>query len=156
MGNLVIVLSLLFLNAPDLLAGAKTVADADPFQEEFRDVASDLRCPTCTGISVLESEASFSVQIKDIVKEKVKAGESRDQILSYFTERYGPWILREPPKTGFNIVAWAFPIALLVLGPIFVYLLVWRKKRVSSAKGVRSSSDIVDEMESRLAEMRGT
>src|SRR5689334_3500058 len=88
--------------------------DNDPY---FRDVAKELRCPTCTGLSVLESDASFSVQIKDQVKEQIGLGKNKEQIVSYFVDRYGPWILREPPKQGFNLLAWLVPSLLLCLGP---------------------------------------
>ena len=83
---------------------------------EFRDVAEGLRCPTCTGLSVLESDAKFSTQIKDEVQEQLDKGRSKDEIYKFFVERYGPWILREPPKEGFNFFTWAFPIGLLVFG----------------------------------------
>ena len=63
-------------------------------KEFFKDVAGELRCPTCTGLSVLDSDASFSVQIKDQVDEQIKEGKSKDEILSFFVERYGPWILK--------------------------------------------------------------
>jgi cytochrome c-type biogenesis protein CcmH len=129
--------------------------DQGPLYDEYRDVASDLRCPTCTGLSVLESDARFAVQIKDIVKEKVQAGESKEQILKYFTERYGPWILRAPPKTGFNLIAWALPIGLLLAGPPLVWLLVWRKRRVVSTFGVRPTEAIVAEFQARLEASRG-
>ncbi len=124
--------------------------------EEFRDVAGEMRCPTCTGLSVLESDTSFSRQIKDIVVEQVQAGKSKDEILTYFTDRYGPWILRSPPTQGFNILAWLVPIAILVLGPPAVWFFVWRRRRVISTFGVRSSTDIIEEMQRELAALRGS
>jgi cytochrome c-type biogenesis protein CcmH/NrfF len=125
-----------------------------PQGEQFVDVAKELRCPTCTGLSVLESDAKFSVQIKDIVKEQVEQGKSKDEILKYFTERYGPWILRAPPKTGFNVLAWALPIGVLILGPLLVWFFVWRKRKVVSTQGVRSTDAILAEMHDRLAARR--
>lgn len=122
--------------------------------EKFLDIAKELRCPTCTGLSVLESDAKFSVQIKDIVKEQVEQGKSKDEVLQYFTERYGPWILRAPPTTGFNVLAWALPIAVLILGPLGVWFFVWRRRRVVSTQGVRAAEAIIDEMHARLAAIR--
>lgn len=134
----------------------------DPFtglseekRDEFLDVAKDLRCPTCTGLSVLESDAPFSKQIKDIVKEQVEAGKNKAEVLQYFTERYGPWILRAPPKQGFNLLAWLVPIAILILGPVLVWFFVWRKgAMVTRRSGVRSSDEIIAEMNERLAALR--
>lgn len=122
--------------------------------EQFRDVAKELRCPTCTGLSILESDARFSVQIKDLVKEQVEAGKNKQEILQFFTERYGPWILRSPPKTGFNILAWAIPIGMMLIGPILIWLFVWRKRRVITSLGVRPIEAIVEEMNSRLETLR--
>lgn len=109
---------------------ASTSSDAtgSVFQDQFRDVASDLRCPTCVGLSVLESDAPFSKQIKDEVTSQLKAGKSHEEILTFFTERYGPWILRVPPKTGVSILAWAIPLAVLLTGPLAVWFLVWRRR----------------------------
>lgn len=124
--------------------------------ESFRDVAKELRCPTCTGLSVLESDAAFSVQIKDIVKEQVEAGKSKEEILKYFTARFGPWILRSPPVSGFNIWAWAVPVGLLVLGPPLIWFFIWRKRRVVSTLGVRPDETIIREMQERLTHLRAS
>ncbi len=120
----------------------------------FRDVAYELRCPTCTGLSVLESSASFSEQIKSQVREQISAGKDKGEILEFFVERYGPWILREPPKEGFNLLAWLLPTAVLVFGPIVIWLLVWKRRREVETYGVRSLESVIDEMNSRLNQMR--
>ena len=130
---------------------------SDDKRDEFLDVAKDLRCPTCTGLSVLESDAPFSKQIKDIVKEQVQSGKNKDEVLEYFTQRYGPWILRAPPKQGFNLVAWIIPLAILIFGPILVWFFVWRRGSVvSPGLGVRSSDEIITEMNAELAALRAS
>lgn len=139
--------------APPIPAEA-TFPEGSPAQLEFLDVAKELRCPTCTGLSVLESDAPFSLQIKDIVKDQVNGGKSKDEILQYFTERYGPWILRSPPKKGFNLLAWALPIAVLLGGPPLIWFFVWRKRRIAVTQGVRSTDDILAEMKARLDALR--
>ncbi len=120
----------------------------------FRDIAKEFRCPTCTGLSVLESDAGFSVQIKEQVQEQLNLGKNHDQIRQYFTERYGPWILREPPPKGFNILAWAIPIALLCIGPILIWLLVWKRHKPVESRGVRSATVIMQELQDKLTRMK--
>ena len=122
-------------------------------KEFFKDVAGELRCPTCTGLSVLDSDASFSVQIKDQVDEQIKEGKSKDEILSFFVERYGPWILREPPKSGFNLMAWATPIALLIAGPLLIWMFFLRRDESLEAH-VRNSEEIIAEMHDELKKLR--
>ena len=119
---------------------------------KFRDTAGQLRCPTCTGLSILESDARFSQQIKQIVLEQVEAGKSKDEILQYFTDRYGAWILRAPPAKGFNLVAWAVPLALMFFGPLLVWLFVWRRPKTSAeGASMRKRDDIIAEFKARLA-----
>ncbi len=121
---------------------------------EFRDVAKELRCPTCTGLSVLESDASFSVQIKEQVKEQMQLGKDKDEIVDFFVARYGAWILREPPKQGFNLLAWLVPSVLLCLGPILIWLLVWKRRVPANTQGVRSGEVILLEMQERLNHLK--
>jgi cytochrome c-type biogenesis protein CcmH/NrfF len=129
-------------------------------EDDFRDVSSDLRCPTCTGLSILDSDAAFSIQIKNEVKEQLAAGKNKDAILQFFTERYGPWILRQPPKQGVHLWAWILPIATLILGPLLIWVFVWMKRDSGVAGSAdqeapaRAVEDIVREMNERLATIR--
>lgn len=120
----------------------------------FRDIAKEFRCPTCTGLSVLESDAGFSVQIKEQVQEQLNLGKNHDQIIAYFTERYGAWILREPPAKGWNVLAWAIPIILLCAGPILIWLLVWKRHKAADSHGVRSATVILQEMQENIQRMK--
>lgn len=121
----------------------------------FREVSKDLRCPTCTGLSILESDAAFSMQMKSVVHDQVKQGQSKDQILKFFTERYGIWILREPPKEGFHILAWLLPLGSMILGPLLIWLFVWRKRQTLATSGIRSNSEIIEELDALIAKEKG-
>ena len=140
--------------AHQLFAYSKEEKLAPELQEQFREVAKNLRCPTCTGISVLESDAEFSVQIKDKVVEQLKSGKRRDEIMAFFIERYGPWILREPPRRGISAAAWIFPISIMSIGPFVVWLVVWRRRRETAPAGIRSVAEILAEMDYQLGELR--
>lgn len=122
---------------------------------EFREVAGKLRCPTCTGLSVLDSEAQFSVQIKDEVKKQMQEGKTEQDILAFFTERYGPWILREPPKEGVNSIAWWLPSMILVVGPFLVWYFIWRRETHVATQGMRSAEEILKEMRAELQRQKG-
>jgi len=117
---------------------------------EYREIAEQLRCPTCTGLSVLESDAPFSVQIKNEVMQQLGQGKTKTQILSFFTDRYGPWILRTPPKSGVNWLAWAIPVLILIIGPFAVWFFVWRNRKDEPAFGVRPVEAYIAEMNERL------
>ena len=132
--------------------------DLSPEQKiEFRDISKDLRCPTCTGLSILESDAQFSIQMKTAVKEQVLAGKNKAEIMSFFIERYGLWILREPPKKGFHLVAWALPLSAMIFGPLLLWFFVWRRRITAKSRSIRSTADILSEMDRMIAsEKAGT
>lgn len=132
--------------------------DLTPEQKiEFREVSKDLRCPTCTGLSILESDAQFSIQMKTAVKEQVVAGKNKAEIMGFFTERYGLWILREPPKKGFHLIAWALPLSAMILGPFLLWFFVWRRRITAKSKSIRSTADILSELDRMIAsEKAGT
>ena len=98
-----------------MLPGALIAQTDEAFEREVRAISDQLRCPTCQGISVNDSEAAFSRQIKDKVRRMLKEGQSESQITSYFVSRYGEWILRAPKKEGIGLVLWILPGMLIVL-----------------------------------------
>ena len=99
-----------------------TAAKSDDFSDRFIKLSDELRCPTCQGLSVKDSEAGFSNSIKDKIRELMKKGDSDEKILLYFVERYGEWILRSPSKSGFNLVLWILPGAGILIG-LFIVLI---------------------------------
>ena len=95
-------------------------SENERFEVRFKELSNELRCPTCQGLSVKDSEAGFSASIKGKIRELMKHGKSDEEIMAYFVERYGEWILRAPPVTGFNMVLWILPGAAIVTGLLWV------------------------------------
>ena len=95
-------------------------SENEQFEVRFKELSNELRCPTCQGLSVNDSEAGFSASIKGKIRELMKHGKSDEEIMAYFVERYGEWILRAPPVTGFNMVLWILPGAAIVTGLLWV------------------------------------
>src|SRR5688572_12494641 len=82
-------------------------------------------CPVCQNLSAADSQSELAEQMRQVVRAKLAAGESREQILAYFVDRYGEEILIDPPKRGFNLFIWVVP-PLLLLG---FGVVVWRTVR---------------------------
>ncbi|MBI2603705.1 MAG: cytochrome c-type biogenesis protein CcmH [Deltaproteobacteria bacterium] len=126
-------------------------------QEEktlFKDLTNELRCPTCTGLSVLQSETPFSQQIKSAVIEQIREGKSQDEIMTFFKDRYGLWILRTPPVEGFHWIAWLFPLGIAVLGLFLLGRGALRRQSTNLGQGVRLTDDIRKEWEAELNSLR--
>ncbi len=120
----------------------------------FEELSKDLRCPACQGLSVWESDALFSNQIKDMVKTKINAGMNKEEIMQFFTARFGYWILREPPRRGFSSLAWWIPLSLLLGGPLLLWGFFWRRTQTTPTQGVRGAESIVAQMQAELAQQR--
>jgi cytochrome c-type biogenesis protein CcmH len=89
-------------------------------EKKIRSVASMLRCPVCQGESVYDSHADVAVEMKRLIADKLKAGETTEEILTYFKDRYGNFVLMEPPAEGLHWVIWVFPIFMALLGGLFL------------------------------------
>lgn len=116
-------LPLLLLLLPAVLLGAGCVTQsARTVDDEVRSISSSLMCPVCPAETVDQSQVPLAKQMQEIVREKVQAGESRQEILDFFVERYGDQVLAAPPKRGFNLIAWVVPgIGLLAGGALVAY-----------------------------------
>lgn len=82
--------------------------------ERATAIASEVRCPTCQGLSAAESNAAAARAIREDISERLRAGESPAQIRAFLVSRYGEDILLRPPASGISGLVWALPVALLV------------------------------------------
>lgn len=90
------------------------------------DIARQLRCPVCTSESVANSAGDTSVEMRNIIQEQVEAGRSDAEILAFFQERYGDWILLSPPKRGLHLFVWVLPVVAAIIGVAVLALIVRR------------------------------
>ena len=129
---------LLFLLCATALVGAQPQTPATPtptatptvqLEQEVFNIARELRCPVCRTESAADSNAQTSIEFRDIVRERLQAGQSREQILAYFQATYGDWILLDPPRRGLYLWVWGLPVAAGVfgLGLLGYFLARWRK-----------------------------
>jgi len=115
-----------------LLAVAGTVALAqEPVELEARvfELAGQLRCPVCTSESVAESSSPTSLEMREMIQEQIALGRSDAEVLAFFQDRYGDWILLEPPKRGLHLLIWILPgvVGAAALVTLFVYIRRWTK-----------------------------
>jgi cytochrome c-type biogenesis protein CcmH len=107
----------------------------DPLERQVLDIAKDLRCAVCQNQPISESNADLARDMRQIVREQIEAGKSREEIINYFVERYGDYVLLNPPKRGPGTVVWLAPVALLLVVGIsgFVFLRHRRKESLPPA-----------------------
>ena len=69
-----------------------------------------LMCPVCPAESIDQAQVPLALQMRQLVREKLSQGESREEILEYFAGAYGKDILAAPNKSGVGLVAWTAPV----------------------------------------------
>ncbi len=94
---------------------------ADPALEaRARDISEELRCMVCQGESIDTSQASFAHDVRLVIREKIKAGDSNDAVIAYLRSRYGDTILLKPPFEPRTALLWLAPFIALVFGGLMV------------------------------------
>jgi cytochrome c-type biogenesis protein CcmH len=104
-------------------------------EAQVREIAMQLRCPVCQGLSVGDSPSELANEMRALVRDQLQQGRTPAEVLDYFAQRYGEWILLAPPKRGFNLVIWVLPFVLLPVGAFVIYLGARRWVRNSSPGG---------------------
>jgi cytochrome c-type biogenesis protein CcmH len=137
MRALLLALSLLASLAVPALAVQPDEVLKDPALEaRARDISRELRCLVCQNQSIDDSNAPLARDLRVLVRERLNAGDSNDQVLDFVTDRYGDYVLLRPPfKTG-TLVLWLGPAAVLLLGGIGVAVFLRGRKRAVLAGDV--------------------
>jgi cytochrome c-type biogenesis protein CcmH/NrfF len=104
---------------------ATTAADS-VLEARTAAVASTLRCPVCQGESIQDSPSQLAQEMRAVVRDRLRAGSTPDEVKAYFASKYGEWILLEPTMTGLNILLYVLPVLLVVGGLALVAVLVRR------------------------------
>jgi len=93
-------------------------------EEEAQAIDRMLMCPVCPAVTIDQTEVALAQQMQRVVRDMLAQGASRQQVLDFFVERYGPGVLAAPPKTSFNLLAWVLPPVgvLAALGALFLVL----------------------------------
>ena len=115
-----------------LVAPAYAVSDpaellADPRQEtRAENIGQQLRCLVCQNNSVEESESDYARDIRRVIRARVVAGDSDDQVIAWVTARYGDFVRLKPPFNEITLVLWGSPVLALLVGAGAV---IWARRR---------------------------
>ena len=90
---------------------------ADPALEaRARDLSADLRCLVCQNQSIDDSHAPLARDLRLLVRERLKAGDTDEQVRDFLVQRYGDFILLKPPLRIGTLLLWGAPLLVLALG----------------------------------------
>ena len=129
---------LLFLMAMMGVAHAKlAVPESDDPVLEARvlAIAEELRCLVCQNETIAASRADLATDLRKQIRIKLKAGQSKTQIIDFMVERYGDFVLYRPPLKGTTLLLWLGPFLLLALAVVVLAINIRRRRRVTQAEG---------------------
>ena len=107
-----------------------TVALGDAvIDNKVKKITSNLRCMTCQNQTIYDSDADFSKNIKQIVRQKIIDNQSEEEIINFLVTRYGEYIVFKPQFNRRNIFLWIFPFLIFALS--FVFFIFRLKKNTT-------------------------
>lgn len=103
---------------------AKPVAEDPVLEQRMIKLSEDLRCLVCQNESLAGSRADLAQDLRQEIREQMRAGKSDEQVVDYLTQRYGDFVLYKPPVKPLTWLLWFGPFALLIgaVGGLYVYI----------------------------------
>ncbi|WP_306154425.1 cytochrome c-type biogenesis protein [Roseovarius sp. MMSF_3281] len=125
----------LMLALPVAAVQPDEILDDPKLEERAREISGGLRCLVCRNESIDDSNADLARDLRLLVRERLVAGDSNEEVVDYIVDRYGEYVLLTPTATGSNLVLWlAGPLMLIIGGVIGAFYLRRRSQAVPEAE----------------------
>jgi cytochrome c-type biogenesis protein CcmH len=106
---------------------------ADPTLEaRARALSKELRCMVCQNESIDDSEAPLAHDLRVLVRERLKGGDSDQQVLDFLVARYGEFVLLKPPLSWHTAALWGLPPAVLLVGAVVIFFDMRRRRSLAA------------------------
>jgi cytochrome c-type biogenesis protein CcmH len=123
------------LAAPPSFAVQPDEMLSDPgLEARARTLSREVRCMVCQNQSIDDSEATLARDLRLLVRERLKAGDSDQQVLDFLVARYGPFVLLKPRFGLDTALLWFAPAGVLLIGACALVLLLRKRRREASAE----------------------
>lgn len=118
--HLVVLLTFFIVSTAAATSLSGYVFDSPEEEEEFRALSAKLRCLVCQNQSLADSDAELADDLRREVYELFRAGKSNEEISTFLTDRYGDFVLYDPPLKPSTYVLWFGPLFMLLIGCIML------------------------------------
>lgn len=138
-----------------LLAGWAQAKEAVPAAEDpalearMLRIATELRCLVCQNQTIADSHADLATDLKNQVRDQLRAGRSEQQVIDYMTQRYGDFVLYRPPFKPVTYLLWLGPLLFLSLGGTIWYMTLKKRRALKETptdeKQLAAAAQLLDE-----------
>ena len=136
-----LVAALALVPAPSARAVDPSEVLPNPVDEaRARDISKNLRCLVCQNQSIDDSDAQLARDLRLLVRDRIKAGDSDGDVIAYVVSRYGDFVLLKPPLKAATVALWLGPAA-IALGAIFAVFAFFRRRQKSTAAAAAPLSE---------------
>src|SRR5499427_6643254 len=146
-----VMLSLAIVSPAIALQPDEVLSDA-ALEARARSLSKELRCMVCQNQSIDDSDAPLARDLRILVRERLQAGESDQQVINFLVARYGEFVLLRPRFSWHTALLWLAPAAVLLIGACGVLLLV-RRGRVGSDRATAGREKLTPAEAARLSEI---
>jgi cytochrome c-type biogenesis protein CcmH len=123
----------LILAFPVCAKEAPTAAADPQVEKRAMALAEELRCLVCQNQTIADSHAELAIDLKNQIREMVKAGDSDEKIKDYMVARYGDFVLYRPPVKTTTLPLWLGPFALLLGAIVGLFYYILRRRQAEPA-----------------------
>ncbi|WP_137135299.1 cytochrome c-type biogenesis protein [Rhizobium sp. FKY42] len=146
--SLVLLAGLMLAPLTALAVNPDEVLKDPKLEQRARDLSAQLRCMVCQNQSIDDSNAELAKDLRVLVRERITAGDSDEQVINYLVSRYGEFVLLKPRLSAQTIALWATPAFLFLIGGIAVYRLSRRSRPATGGEKALTAEE-----QARLAEL---
>ena len=137
--------------SPSFAVQPDEILSDSALETRARTLSGELRCMVCQNQSIDDSDAPLARDLRLLVRERLKAGDSDTQVLDFLTARYGQFVLLKPRFGWDTALLWGAPAGVLLLGALAI-IMAWRRRRDSSTF---TTPPLTDAETRRLDELAG-
>jgi len=129
-------LALLWLALPAFAVNPDEMLSDPALEARARTISEGLRCLVCQNESIDDSDADLAHEIRVLVRERLKAGDSDDQVRQYLVDRYGEFVLLKPVLAWHTLVLWVAAPTILLAGGLVLFVAARRRRIVLDNDGL--------------------
>ena len=140
------------ITAPALAVQPDEMLSDPALEGRARHLSKELRCMVCQNQSIDDSDAPLARDLRILVRERLKAGDSDDKVLDFLTARYGEFVLLKPRFGADTVILWLAPAVILLAGAVALVALL-RRRREQRVDTREEPPELTPQERARLTEI---